>query len=403
MRIFIFILLISIKIIGQNQSTKIDIIPQRIILNLTELPATELAVTWMTKDSVENSLIQISKAKPWADFVDSVFSYNAFSSSLNNGKSKNVFFHSVKISELLPDTKYVYRVGGDSIWSEWNQFKTSNNKNEEFEFTYFGDMQHDVKKFGSRVFRKAIQTSPNSSFWLFSGDLLDRAEFDYQWEEYFQATSFISSIMPAVFAAGNHEYADTIINGNETEILAELWKSHITQPSCSIKGLDETVFSFEFQGVRFIILNGNEKLEEQAKWLEQILENNNSIWTIVTIHQPIYSMGKNRDQRKTKNAFVSLFDKYNVDIVLQGHDHVYARTHKIKNDKIVNNSEHGTVYITSNSGSDSYSAKSLNSHLTVKHANSAQLFQVISIKKRNLQMCTYTATGELYDKFELTK
>ena len=260
-----------------------------------------------------------------------------------------------------------------------------------------------VKKFGSRLFRKAYSISPNSNFWLFSGDLLDRAEYDYQWNEFFQASGFITSVMPCVLATGNHEYADTVINGVEVETLVELWRNHLTQPTSEIVGLDETVFSFLYQGVRFIVLNGNEKLDEQSVWLEKVLAENKSIWTIVTVHQPIYSMGKKRDQRKTKNAFMHLFDKYNVDLVLQGHDHVYARTYKLKNDKIVSDNESGTVYITSNSGSDDYNTQSINSHLAIKHSTKAQLFQIISIDNNKLQMSTYNAIGELYDMFELIK
>jgi len=34
-------------------------------------------------------------------------------------------------------------------------------------------------------------------------------------------------------------------------------------------------------------------------------------------------------------ALAPLYEKYHVDLVLQGHDHVYARTHKIAQDRIV--------------------------------------------------------------------
>lgn len=114
--------------------------------------------------------------------------------------------------------------------------------------------------------------------------------------------------MPSVFVTGNHEYIDTIINGQETDILAELWKVQITQPKGEIASLDETVFYFDYQGVRFIVLNGNEKLEEQTIWLDKVLSENKNKWTIVAIHQPIYSMSKGRDQKNTRNAFLPAFD-----------------------------------------------------------------------------------------------
>ena len=379
------------------------LIPQRIMLNLTEEPATSIAVTWRTIVETEQPQVRLAKATGWIELDNNLSSISAKTEKVILLDLTEGFHYSVVIRDLRPNTLYVYSVGGDSVWSEWNQFKTAEQKNAPLVFTYFGDIQHDIKKFGSRVLRKALSISPNSDFWLFSGDLLDRAEYDHQWNEFYQASGFITSVMPCVLVAGNHEYADTVINGVGNETLAELWRSHITQPSSQITGLDETVFSFVCQGVRFIVLNGNEKLEEQSEWLEKVLAENKSTWTIVAVHQPIYSMGKGRDQRQTKNAFMHLFDKYNVDLVLQGHDHVYARTYKLKNDRIVNDNESGTVYITSNSGSDDYNIESINSHLAIKRSNKAQLFQVISISQNNLKMNTFTATGELYDEFKLTK
>jgi len=400
---FVIIILLTVTTGFLTQFDDRDLIPHRIMLNITEEPSSSIVITWRTMKEVKQPQVRIAKSTGWIEFENNLSSISAKTDKVILFDSTKVFHYSVVVKNLQPNTLYIYCVGGDSVWSEWNQFRTAKEDNSPFTFTYFGDMQHDIKKFGSRVFRKALTLSPNSNFWLFSGDLLDRAEYDYQWNEFFQASGFITSVMPCVLATGNHEYADTVINGIEVETLVELWRSHITQPTSEIDGLSETVFSFIYQGVRFIVLNGNEKLEEQANWLEKILTENKSLWTIITVHQPIYSMGKKRDQRKTKNAFLHLFDKYNVDLVLQGHDHVYARTHKLKNDKIVSDNESGTVYITSNSGSDDYNTESINSHLTVKHSNKAQLFQIISIDNNKLQMCSYTATGELYDKFELIK
>lgn len=402
-QILVVIFLFLISGLTLTKSENKSLVPQRILLNLTEYPATSIAVTWRTLSETKQPQVRFSKSTGWIEFENNLLSIPAKTEKVTLLDSTEVFHYSVVIQDLQPNTVYVYCVGGDSVWSEWNQFLTAKEENAPLTFTYFGDMQHDIKKFGSRVFREAYSISPNSNFWLFSGDLLDRAEYDNQWNEFFEASGFITSVMPSVLATGNHEYADTVINGLEIETLVELWRKHITQPSSEIAGLEETVFSFVYQGVRFIVLNGNEKLEEQSALLERVLTENKSLWTIVTIHQPIYSMGKKRDQRKTKNAFMHLFDKYNIDLVLQGHDHVYARTYKLKNDKVVSDTEIGTVYITSNSGSDDYNTQSINSHFAIKHSTKSQLFQIISIDNNKLKMNTYTATGDLYDFFELTK
>jgi len=103
------------------------------------------------------------------------------------------------------------------------------------------------------------------------------------------------------------------------------------------------------------------------------------------------------------DAFLSLIDEFNVDLVLQGHDHVYARTYKLRNDAIVGDDVEGTVYVTSNLGSDSYSRETPNKHLAAKHGNEVQLFQIISIDGNELNFKAVTATGRLYDLFILKK
>ena len=54
------------------------------------------------------------------------------------------------------------------------------------------------------------------------------------------------------------------------------------------------------------------------------------------------------------SVLASLYEKYHVDLVLQGHGHVYARTHKIALDRIVDPSAPGVVYVISVSGPKIY-------------------------------------------------
>ena len=376
--------------------------PQRILLSLTATPTESMAVTWRSNEKLDVPMVQFAIASDWTDFEDSSASVAAKAEKVQTGKA-DVFHYSAEMKGLIPSQQYVYRVGGDSVWSEWNHFTTAKTGNEPFQFIWFGDIQHDVKKFGSRILREAYQNSRDAEFLLFTGDVVDRAEFDYQWEEFFYAAGFIPSVIPSVFTAGNHEYADTTVNGEETEVLVPLWQAHIKQPETKIEGINETVFSFDYQGVRIIVLNGNERLEEQAQWLDKILAENQNKWTIACVHQPLYSMSKGRDQQNTRNAFLPLFDKYAVDLVLQGHDHVYARTAKMKNGKTLRQKGKGTVYVTSNSGSDEYTPKSVNTKFAIKIGNKTQLFQVISIQKNRIALQSFTVTGALYDSFEIVK
>ncbi len=223
---------------------------------------------------------------------------------------------------------------------------------------------------------KLTQTAPEADFWLFSGDIIGDPE-DYQIAEFFYAGAPYIRMVPQVMIPGNHdrkykrdENGEYLRNEDGNRIrLREIdpyWHTSFTLPKNGIDGLEETSYYFDYQGVRFIMINSNDKREEQAVWMEKILKNNDNNWTIVTFHHPVYSAGRDRDRRETRDIFSPLFDKYNVDLVLTGHDHAYARSHKLKAGEIVDENKQGTVYIVSVSGPKMYSVNSNYEHLMVK-------------------------------------
>jgi len=151
------------------------------------------------------------------------------------------------------------------------------------------------------------------------------------------------------------------------------------------------------------MINSNSSLDEQAAWLDKILSDNKNNWTVVSFHHPVYSAGRERDDDETRNAFMPIFDKHDVDLVLTGHDHAYARSYKLKNGVKVADNESGTVYVVSVSGPKMYSVNSSNNDLMAKTGGNTQLFQVIKVDQEKLSFKAYTVTGQLFDTFELTK
>ena len=70
-----------------------------------------------------------------------------------------------------------------------------------------------------------------------------------------------------------------------------------------------------------------ETTNRQYIWLENDLKNNDKPWTVVFFHEPMYN-GKGINHpcnQSLADTFSPLFKKYGVDIVLQGHQHVYTR------------------------------------------------------------------------------
>ena len=98
-----------------------------------------------------------------------------------------------------------------------------------------------------------------------------------------------------------------------------------------------------------------------------------------------------------------LFDRYGVDVVLTGHDQAYARSYKLHNERPVSTNEKGTVYIVSVSGPKGYELTTKYASLMEKMGTGIQLFQILSIDGRTLTYRSYTASGSMYDGFQLIK
>jgi 3',5'-cyclic AMP phosphodiesterase CpdA len=281
-----------------------------------------------------------------------------------------------------------------------------------FTFAWFGDPQDNITQYISRLFRQTIRTGPDAAFWLFSGDLTSEPE-DKQIGELFDATGFAFRTIPSAMVPGNHDmgykFADGDYARNEKgkkvreKFVSPMWRAHYTLPENGIPGFEETSYTFDYQGVRFIMINSNDRLDEQAVWMERLLAANPNRWTVVAFHHPLYSSGADRDDKKTREAFLPLFDKYRVDLVLTGHDHTYARSRKLVNGAIVAENAPGTVYVVSASGPKFYEYTSLYDSLMAKSGVNIQLYQIITVEGRHMRYRAYTADGVMYDEFELVK
>ena len=410
--ISIFILATTQSVFGQyymNAKT-----PQRIIINLTATPAESMAVTWRTIDKINKAEVQIAEATDWTEFLKNIRSLNPISKKVVSDNDVSAYYHSAIMDQLKPNKTYVYRVGGDSMWSEWNQFKTAQDKEAPFKFVFLGDPQNNIKDHCSRVFRQAFKTAPNAAFWIIPGDLTSYTE-DHEYDEFFHAGGFIFGTTPSIFTADGHDMAyikkdgEFVVNEKDQKIRSNdpspLYLEHFTLPENGLPDFKETSYYVDYQGARFIMINTwkARELDKQIPWLEELLSNNPNKWTIVSFHRPIYSAGQDRDDDKTRKALLPVFDKYNVDLVLTGHDHAYARSYKLKNGVKVENNESGTVYVVSVSGPKMYSVNTKYSDIMAKTGGNVQLYQVITIKGKELEYESYTVTGKLYDSFELQK
>lgn len=375
-------------------------IPDRITLNWNGNPATTQAVTWRTDTSASRAYAQIVPADPSPYLERGARQVDATVEPLATDLGFTANYHSAVFSNLKSNTAYVYRVGDGVNWSEWFQFQTASDKPDAFSFVYFGDVQNGIRANWSRVVRRAYHDAPDARFFLYAGDLVNRSNEDKDWGELKGGPDWVNAMVPSIPAIGNHEYD----NGDHgaTHDLSSHWRAEWSLPIEGPAGLEETVYSTDIQGVRVIILNSQTRQADQIPWLEEKLKNNPNRWTIVTFHHPILSSAKGRDNKELREMWKPIFDKYKVDLVLQGHDHTYARAGFAHvNSSIEPRQKSGTMYVVSVSGSKMYDL--VPQDWMERRAEDTQLFQIIRVERDRIVYEARTASGEKYDAFELRK
>jgi predicted phosphodiesterase len=251
----------------------------------------------------------------------------------------------------------------------------------------------------ARVMREAYAKCPVASFTLHAGDLVNTFNSDHQWGEWFDAAGWINRTVPVLAVAGNHEYGWGGISSH--------WNAVFELPHNGPEGMEEQVYYVDYQDTRIVVLDSNDRHAEQTLWLETVLADNPCRWTIVSMHHPVYSSFDRRDNPSVRNSWQPLFDKHQVDIVLQGHDHTYQRSGMMRHDTSLKKgadavqAPSGTVYVVSVAGPKMYAIQP--QPFMRKTAERRQLFQVITVEHDKLHFTAYTATAERFDAFTIVK
>jgi 3',5'-cyclic AMP phosphodiesterase CpdA len=395
----LFLLFISSGI--QQVKSQETIYPDRIMLTIPGNPATSRAVSWRSAFEDTISLGEITITDPAPTLEKSKTTVTGTFSPWEEG-SKMAMGHKVIFENLKPDTKYAYRVGNVNNWSEWFQFKTSSDKVKPFSFLYFGDVQNDIKPYGSRILRQGYSHFPESDFMLFAGDLVKVSNEEY-WSEFFYAGGWIFSMIPSLPTPGNHEYDK---QENQSRTFSKHWNQIFTLPfNGPSEKFRNRVYFLDYQGVRFISIDSpaygenDEDDELILGWLDKTLANNPNRWAVVLTHYPVYYCCQGRDKKEYQDAGKAILEKYGVDIVLQGHDHTYCRGQNLPNASA--NSTNHPMYVVSVAGEKMYGLNS--SFWSDRVASNTQLYQHITFNDNTMSFKSYTVTGDLYDDFELRK
>lgn len=381
-------------------------IPDRVMLTLTATPHNSQTVNWRTSDGVERSIAQITKAhgRPGLHLSAQTIQGNHEVVQTENGQAR---YHRATFEALEPNTLYAYRVMGDETWSEWFQFQTAPEDNTPFHFFYFGDAQNSVRSHFSRVIREAFMQNDRPAFMLHAGDMVNLREgnHDDEWGEWFDAGAFLNAMVPSAVVAGNHEFVNRPLRLRRA--LSPQFAPQFSTPNNGPEGFEETAYHLTYQNTLLVVLDSmnalydDEAAKIQADWLDELLDESNHRWVIVSHHHPIHSVSVGRDNPVLREYWQPVFERHGVDLVLQGHDHSYGRGPSAPSPDGNRAIENGPMYVVSVAGPKMYMIADENNPNMQRMAEGLQLYQTIEVSEDRIHFQAWTAAGELYDAFEI--
>lgn len=242
---------------------------------------------------------------------------------------------------------------------------------------------------------------------VIGGDLVNNDADEKEWQAFFaavknaeQKTNCQVQIMPV---AGNHTAGDG------------LYKQQFVLPENGPAGWEELFYSFDAGPVHFLMLDSNymgsldqQVVEQLQDFMKQDLGASQQPWKLAVLHHPFYPVGGNakdimRSETMQKNYGLIMEEK-GIDLILCGHQHVYARTDALqvdeKTEQLVSK-EDGIVQVMGVAGNKYYDAGDFT--YLEKCVEDTSVYSLIICDLQTLQIETRDENGKLIDSFAKNK
>ena len=290
----------------------------------------------------------------------------AVDSSLTDGEAYS--YNHVTVTGLQPNTTYYYTVEKSGTETEVQTYTTGDF--ESAQILYVGDPQIGASKgqpqngeelvadsgaantaarndgfAWDRTLDIATAQNPGLDFVISAGDQVNKTGKAKE-EEYagYLAPDALASL-PVATTIGNHDS------------LNPDYMYHFYNPNQTGYGETEAGgdYYYSYGSGLFIVLNTNNYnvAEHEQAIQEAVASDPDATFRIVTIHQDIYGSGldhSDTDGMILRTQLTPIFDEYDIDVVLQGHDHTYSRTKLLYGD----GQTHGTYEFRLNEDGSDY-------------------------------------------------
>jgi hypothetical protein len=238
--------------------------------------------------------------------------------------------HTYTFSNLLPGTKYYYKVSADSEIYSGSFFSAPDTNETNIRFMVYGDTRSFPEIHDQVAGAMVAQFKKNDGFQsivLSVGDLVSNGDKERYWDNQFFDPSY-SNIMtllanvPYQAAIGNHEGS------------GQLFVKYFPYPFVAGR-----YWSFDYGPAHFVMVDqytNYEPRSAQLTWIENDLASTAKPWKFIYLHEPGWSAGTHENNVSVQDYIQPLCEQYDVPIVFAGHNHCYARA-------VVNGIQHVTT------------------------------------------------------------
>lgn len=359
--------------------------PDRIATTIPSDPSSEMAFNWYTKDALEDAHVIVSEHQDLSNgqrfeaqqkgtqtnhlerdkngnviyelaeydedgrsvyFTDDVIAqdnHDWTGGAYSNGASLQPVMETInkaKATGLKANTTYYYRLGATGHMSPLGTFKTAAVGQDPFKFVHYTDTQNafwnenarNEAAFGAQTLNEALAVAGNADFALHTGDIVEVSAVEDEWKDIMNQSQAGYLNVAHTFVPGNHDTYKTS------------YVDHLNVPITNSEDAG-TYYSYDYNGSHFVVLNTNDNQidadnpngaalsNEQLSWLDNDLADARQRgvnWLVVTYHKPLYSSSyhslQDADVQAVREDLITILDKHDVDLVLNGHDHVLTTT-----------------------------------------------------------------------------
>lgn len=376
-----------------------DPTPHQVHLGIPGDPRTQIAITWRTRDDVTRATavrFAPGDALP-PDALSQTRRGFTFAYDAGNGLTPRI--HEVHICGLEPDTIYSYQVGsavyGVDTWSQVFTFRTAPDvavaPDATVRFAVVGDTR-DGYDIWSQLVELLGARHPDAV--LFTGDAVSLGTDQDDWDLFFDRGEPLFARVPVVAANGNHDattvhyYAQFAQKGDEENFGVDYGWAHISVVN------DTPDLAADLEARIRPVLAADLAASAGARW------------KLAMHHKAVFSAGgAHGPDLPVQRAFMPLYDQYDIDLVLNGHEHDFEITRPMRWDAATGAgvvSDHGTVFeVQGGGGAPLHTA---GTRYWTSYSESVHAASILTVSRDRMTLEAYRVDGSaIWTGYDVTK